>query len=170
MTVNLGGRVFVWTTVYYKIGGRGKGAPESTLGADGIFQFEVLDRRNRYLVRKGLLFQSKKNWTGSDPDLLKQAHKLLHQSRSSITIDYSPNGYKAIAATSIVTAEGNRRRVRPEDTKSLAQVLGHEFVGCLQGDNGLYWDQRNKVLMFDGERPSDQIPEYFIGTTIRRIV
>jgi hypothetical protein len=167
--VRIDGQEFWWTTVYYKIRGRGPYAPEKKLGADGIFQFEVLDERKRYLIRKGLLFQSKKEWTGSDPDLMEQAEKLLRQSESSIVIDYSPNGYNAISASAVVSAEGNRRRVRSEDSRPLARVLGEEFIGCLRGEHGLYWNQHDKVLMFDGERPSELIPEHFIGTTIRQL-
>lgn len=49
---------------YRKIRGRGKGAPEKALGADGIFQSIISDVTGKQLFRKGLPFQSKKRWRG----------------------------------------------------------------------------------------------------------
>jgi hypothetical protein len=59
--IDVGEQVYLWSTASFKIRGRGTNAPEMRLGGDGIFQFEVFDARmGRMLVRKGLLFQSKK--------------------------------------------------------------------------------------------------------------
>ena len=85
-------------TASYKLRERGAHAPEKELGADGIFQIEVLDLNGKFIVRKGLLFQSKIGWTGRDGRLFEQARNLLGQSESAIVIDYSPDGYKAIPA------------------------------------------------------------------------
>jgi hypothetical protein len=139
--IQVEGQVYLWTTTYYKIRGRSPNAPEGELGADGIFQFEVFDQRfERMLVRKGLLFQSKMKWTGRDGRLLEQARDLLVQLPSAIVVDYSEKGYRAFAASDVVAANGSRRRIKPEDDKSLAEVLGDEFVGCTRGDRGLYWE------------------------------
>jgi hypothetical protein len=78
--------------------------------------------------------------------------------------------YQAIDATNVVAADGNRWRLGPGQSRSLAYVLGNEFVGCLRGDHGLYWDQRHKMLMWNAVRPSEHVPENFIGTTVRRLV
>jgi hypothetical protein len=55
----IGETAYWWNTTYYKVRGRGEGAPEKAIGADGIFQLEVFDENNNVLIRKGLLFQSK---------------------------------------------------------------------------------------------------------------
>jgi hypothetical protein len=131
ITIQVDGQIYLWSTTYYKIRGRGPNAPERELGADGIFQFEVFDQRvERMLVRKGLLFQSKLRWTGRDGRLLEQARDLFAQSPSAIVIDYSEKGYRAFAASDVVASNGNRRRIRSAENKALAQVLGDEFVGC----------------------------------------
>jgi hypothetical protein len=87
-----------------KLRGRGANAPEKELGADGIFQIEVLDLDGQYIVRKGLLSQSKIGWTGRDGRLFEQARNLLRQSESAIVIDYSPHGYRAIPARDVIIA------------------------------------------------------------------
>jgi hypothetical protein len=60
---------------YRKLRGRGDGAPERFLGADGIFQIEVLGGSGDRIRTKGLPFQAKKGWKGKDQALLNQAKK-----------------------------------------------------------------------------------------------
>lgn len=160
---------FEWRTEAYKIRGRGPGAPERTLGADGIFQLEVIDQRGHFLVRKGLLFQSKKAWTGRDRRLFSQTHDLLAQSSSAIVVDYSDTGYKAFTAQAVVAAEGVRKKIRSQDSKPLAQVLGDDFVGCRRGDHGLYWDPDRERLIVSGQRRAGAPPKQYIGNTIRKV-
>lgn len=128
--ITVDGQEYMWRTSYHKLRGRGANAPEKRLGADGIFQLEVLGLTGRFDVRKGLLFQSKIGWQGSDSQLLGQARTLLELSRSAIVIDYAPDGYKAVAATDVVAANGNSRRVRPRAARQLAEVLGDGLVSC----------------------------------------
>jgi hypothetical protein len=167
--MRFGPEVFIWSTVYYKLRGRGAHAPEKQLGADGIFQLEVLDQEKQLVLRKGLLFQSKIEWRGRDERLLQQTQRLAAVSPSAIVIDYSSNGYKAIAAKHVISAEGNRQRIYPEDERPLAEALGDEFVGCLLGDRGLHWDPESERLESDGEDVPDLLPEHFIGTTLERL-
>jgi hypothetical protein len=167
--VTVGGQIDHWSAVYHKIRGRGPNAPEKRIGADGIFQLEVLDQQERFILRKGLLFQSKIGWKGRNGKLLRQARDILAQSRSSILIDYSANGYKAIGAKEVVAAGGNRRLVSPEDDKSLAQVLGDEFVLCARGDRGLYWESERERLVVNREQVTDFLPENYFGTRIQRV-
>jgi hypothetical protein len=168
VVIQVDGRAYRWHTSYYKVRGRGLDAPERRLGADGIFQIEVLDERGQLVVRKGLLFQSKIEWHGRDGRLLEQARELLAQSPSAIVIDYSRNGYKAVSAEDVVRGDGNRRRVRT--AKSLAEVLGDEFVGCTRGQEGLYWEPRAEQLLIDGgERVSDLVPRNIVDSRIERL-
>lgn len=170
IVIQTGNEAFEWRSEAYKIRGRGRGAPEHELGADGIFQLEVVDQLGQFVVRKGLLFQSKKEWTGTDRRLLGQTHDLLGQSPSAIVIDFSRNGYKALSAQAVVAAEGVRRKIRPQENKPLAEVLGDEFVGCLRGDNGLYWEPQRERLMMAREQVADIPPKQYIGNTIRRVI
>lgn len=167
--IQINDHVFQWRTVSYKLRGRGANAPETKYGADGIFQLEIADRSGQFLLRKGLLFQSKIRWRGRNKRLLNQARDLLQYSQTAIVIDYSDKGYRAIAASDILTAEGDRKRLDPENDKSLAAVLGDEFVQCRCGDRGLYWDQETERLIVGGERESDLIPNELINTTIQQV-
>jgi hypothetical protein len=167
--ITVGDQVYRWNAVYHKLRGRGLGAPEKRIGADGIFQLEVLDQEGRFVVRKGLLFQSKVDWHGTDQRLFGQARDLLAQSSSSVVIDYSRNGYRAIPATDVVAAGGNRRRVHRGASKSLAEVLGDEFVGCTRGDRGLYWEPEREQLIIGSEPNLDVVLGNFIGTRIERV-
>jgi hypothetical protein len=163
------GQVFRWSTFYHKLRGRGPNAPERKIGADGIFQLEVLDRRQRFILRKGLLFQAKIDWGGRDGRLLDQAQDLVAQSRSAIVIDYSSNGYKAIAAMDVISANGDRTQTRPGADKPLAEVLGDEFVGCMRGDRGMYWEPQREKLVVDGTRFTDFVPADLVATRIQRL-
>lgn len=169
IVIRAGSEAFEWRTEAYKIRGRGNGAPERKLGADGIFQLEVVDQRGQFIVRKGLLFQSKKEWTRTDSKLLDQTRDLLRHSASAIVLDFSKNGYKAFAAQAVFDAGGSRRRLRPQENKPLAEVLGDQFLGCLRGDNGLYWEPEQERLVIARERVADIPPKHYIGSTIRRI-
>lgn len=77
LEIHAHGEIFRWTTAAYKLRGRGANAPEKEPGADGIFQIVVVDQRGRFVVRKGLLFQSKIEWHGRNGDLLNQARRLI---------------------------------------------------------------------------------------------
>src|ERR1019366_9011547 len=123
----------------------------------------------KFVIRKGMLFQSKIRWTGRDGRLFEQARRLVEASPSAIVIDYWPDGYKAISAKSVIIAEGNRKMVDAEDDKSLAEVLGDEFVGCLRGDRGLYWEPKTERIIVNNERPLEFVPEHFIGTRLQRL-
>lgn len=168
-TLEAGDGIFGFRATSHKLRGRGRGAPEKQIGADGIFQLEVFDRFGQLLVRKGLLFQSKVDWRGSDKRLLGQAERLLQESASSIVIDYTDHGYNAISASDVVSAEGNRRRVPQNADKKLSVVLGDEFVGCIRGDRGLYWDPVREVLITHGEDESEHVPSALIEFSIRQI-
>src|SRR6478735_7183238 len=59
-------QVFVIQIQHHKVRGKGPGAPEKILGTDGIFELEVFDGDGHSIRKKGLPFQSKKNWKSSN--------------------------------------------------------------------------------------------------------
>ena len=160
---------FQWRMTSHKLRGRGAGAPEKRIGADGIFQLEVRDEAGAFLVRKGLLFQSKVDWRGTDRRLLDQTVNLVQHSSSSIVIDYTAQGYRAVAAIDVITAGGDRRLVPRDRDKRLSEVLGDEFAGCTRGDRGLHWDELREQLIIHGEQPSDLVPSHLISMGIQRL-
>jgi len=145
------GGVYVWTVSHQVIGGKGKNADETFLGADGIFELQAFDKSGELIRQKGLLFQSKKQWRGRNQMLLRQAEKLIEYSPSAMVLNYTPHGYDAVSAGDVIRAEGNRSNLPPKSPTSLAQTLGDEFVYCRRGDVGLLWSRDTHILFRKGE-------------------
>jgi hypothetical protein len=167
--IQVGEEVWGWRAYHHKLRGRGPGAPEKTIGADGIFQLEVFDRDARLLRKKGLLFQSKINWRGSDQRLLDQATLLAHYSSSAIVVDYRGDGFKAVPALHVAETGGNRRAVHLGSETRLAVILGDDFVRCRRGDIGMSWDPRTERLETDSSGLQPLGVEHVMGTTVQRL-
>src|SRR5262249_25170545 len=65
-----------WRCTYTKFRGRGPGAEEHIIGADGIVQLEVENVKTGRIITKGLLFQAKKVDSVDPSDLLDQVGKM----------------------------------------------------------------------------------------------
>lgn len=133
---------------YQKLRGRGPGAPEKKLGSDGIFQISVTDSDGRIIRRKGLPFQAKTNWRGTNKALYNQARRMEENTPGGLVIDYSLTGYKTCRAEAVVAAKGRRRSVDAEGAmRPLGQMLGHDFLECTIGTIGLYYDRQQEVYV-----------------------
>jgi hypothetical protein len=165
------GAVYGWTVSHQVIGGKGKDADESFLGADGIFELQAFDKSGEVIRRKGLLFQSKKRWRGRNQKLLGQAQKLIRYSPSAVVLNYTPSGYDVVSAGDVIRAEGNRKNLPPESATSLAKVLGDEFVYCRRGDVGLVWSSDPHILYRDGEMlySRDLTIKHVMTTRVREV-
>lgn len=157
---------YIVQVTYRKLRGRGRGAPEKLLGADGIFQIEITDESGRRLRSKGLPFQAKKEWKGKDRGLVEQARKMKVHAQTGLIIDYSRNGYRACTAEAAIAANGSRRQVdRFGEMRRLSQVFSNDFLHCTIGKVGLFYDvEREKFAVFPEEVPTFEI----ITTTVRR--
>jgi hypothetical protein len=126
---------------YRKLRGRGPGAPEKKLGSDGIFQIEVANDLGEVVRSKGLPFQAKTSWRGTNTALYKQAGVMERMNPGGLVIDYTANGYKACTAKAVVEAKGHRATVEKYGAmRSLGQVLSRDFLECTIGTRGLYFD------------------------------
>ncbi|WP_316233796.1 hypothetical protein [Bradyrhizobium sp. SZCCHNPS2010] len=163
MTYSDGRRQFEYQVSYRKIRGRGAGAPERHLGADGIFQIEVKDETGA--KRKGLPFQSKKGWRGKDSNLLGQTINMIETAGGGIVIDYRPGRYTACLAHDVVQHQGNRRLVDAAGkAQSLGQLLGNDFLDCTIGQLGLYFDPETET--WQTETPVPPSIEHVITTQV----
>jgi hypothetical protein len=134
------GSPWIWSTSYYKLRGRGPGAPEKHTGADGIFQIHVQSESGQVIRMKGLPFQSKKNWRGTNKKLADQAEGLLSSCGDGIVIDFTKSGYYAAHVEAVAYARGSRPKVaQGSKLPSLAKTLS-DFVECTIGKRGLYYD------------------------------
>ncbi|MXW91629.1 MAG: hypothetical protein F4Z47_07505 [Rhodospirillaceae bacterium] len=142
-----GKEIYAWKISYYKLRGRGPEAPEKYTGADGLFQIEV--KQNELIVlRKGLPFQAKKNWSRKDKKLVSQCKDMQKISKSGIVIDYTKIGYTACDVQDVIDADGYKTKVKKDGKLAqLGQTLGEEFLGCSIGQQGLYYDTESKKIL-----------------------
>jgi hypothetical protein len=130
-----------WSMDYAKFRGRGKGATESYLGADGIFELRL--SWGSRTETKSILFQSKVNWH-ADQNLVRQAILLSTWREAAIVINYTPTGFEAYSIDSILASKGERASA--QDGQSLKKVLGEYFLECKIGNTDLVYDPRARKL------------------------
>lgn len=132
---------FIVKIDYRKLRGRGRGAPEKKFGSDGIFQIEVKDLAGNVLRKKGLPFQCKKDWRGTNSKLRDQAVHMERETPGGIVVDFESTGYSACTAQAVVAAKGSKAQVKAAgQLRHLGQILGNDFLGCTIGTKGLFYD------------------------------
>ena len=156
LTVTVGRDRYTYNVSYRKLRGRGSGAPEKKLGADGIFQIDVTNSDGAPLVRKGLPFQAKKRWSRRDKKLVEQARKMLDSAGDGLIIDFSPLGFSACSAADAIQSEGRISTVKASGRlRDLGHVFADDFLECSIGVGGLYYDPIRQI--FDYEPPTHTI-------------
>jgi hypothetical protein len=134
-----------WEIDFKKFGGRGKGATESILGADGVFELHLQNANSQVTEkRKSLLFQSKLDWTTKDLKLYQQCARMLAWREASIVINYTYENLETFYIDSILKNLGQK----PEKNLPLEELLGSEFINCKIGDSDLFYDAIKKQLIW----------------------
>lgn len=139
-----------WKVTYKKYSGRGKGATEKRIGADGIFEIQLEDPQTGERESKGLLFQAKKR--GNAKGLKKQIEKMKKAApNASSVFEYGADGYYGYDATEIDLSEVGRSLTKARtDSARLGDFLADQFVPCNIGTRGLYYDAvRRRVIRPD---------------------
>jgi hypothetical protein len=139
--VEIGG-TWKWSIDYKKFGGRGKGATESIIGADGIFELSLY--RNNEETKKSMLFQSKLDWKGKDEKLYLQSSKLLTWLGAVTIINYTQDQIETYAVDTVLVNQGQK----PTEMKPLNELLGDDFINCFIGDSDLSYDAFAKKLIW----------------------
>ncbi|PTQ84870.1 hypothetical protein [Nitrosomonas ureae] len=124
-----------WSIDYTKFRGRGKGATERHVGADGIIELS-LDWSGRKET-KSLLFQAKLDWQ-SDDALMSQAVLLSTWREASIFINYTEQSIEAMSIDNVLRSRGARRNVK--EVLPLAEALNQYFLQCKVGSTDLAYD------------------------------
>lgn len=135
--------VWTWGIDYHKFRGRGPGATENKLGADGIFELTL--KVGRKVEKKSLMFQSKINWTNDD-NLIKETIKLTTWREASFILNFTPTEFEAIDIDSVVLSRGKRNdkiKITPLD-----KFIGTNFLDCVVGDVDLKYDGRARKLIW----------------------
>jgi len=156
--IYVNGRPWQWSIQYKKFRGRGHGALESTIGADGIIQIEAKVRGIDHF--KGVLFQAKKENRLRNSELREQVEKIEKAAPGgSAVILYSPTGYQAIKGSAYLNSEEGlvgptRKRMHP-----LASFFD-DFLECRNGLRGMYYEAVRERLLLpttDGQIKSVQL-------------
>lgn len=133
--------VWKWSIDYVKFRGRGKNAPESFLGADGIFELTVDTGKSK--ETKSLLFQAKTDWNHSK-DIVEQALMLSTWREAAIGINYTEKLFESFSIDSILNSKGKRAQIKK--LTPLNEALTKYFIGCLIGNVTLKYDARSRRL------------------------
>lgn len=140
-SIEIGG-TWKWAIDYKKFGGRGKGATESIIGADGIFELSLF--RDNQESKKSLLFQSKLDWATRDEKLYLQCSKLATWLGAAIIVNYTQDEIETYSINEVLANQGRR----PSEMKPLNQLLSVDFMNCLIGDSDLRYDASHKRLIW----------------------
>jgi len=160
------GKTYTCRISYTKLRGRGHGAPEKKLGADGFFQIDVRDQQGEPVLQKGLPFQAKNQWSRADKKFIEQAGNMVRSAGQGLVIDYAPNGFSACTAHDLIEARGRKRTLKQQGRlRPLGQVLGNDFLDCKVGVHGLVYDARLQAFRGDMRLPV----EHLFTTDVRMI-
>jgi hypothetical protein len=132
-----------WSVNYYKFRGRGKGASETLIGADGIFEIKL--ERAFQTDQKSLLFQAKKNWR-NDSTLFAQALKLSTWREAALILNFTSTAFETYGLDDVVRSRGTwtaQMVASPLDV-----TIGREFPDCKVGDTDLRYDAVSKKLFW----------------------
>jgi hypothetical protein len=161
----VGGGTVRWATRYRRLRGRGRGAPDRNLGAEGLFEIEMEDEE-KDRSRKTLPFQA---WTGTpgygEALVRGQAKRLNALPGGGVVVSYRATGYAAVDAG--VVAEGYAGR---GDEVDLADVLAQDFLECRRGSTlYLFEPSLGGVLSVHGSFVTVRrwSPRHRVRTTLR---
>lgn len=142
----VGGAKYSWHTRQIRIRGRGRGAPESMVGADAILEINV--RNGDEIVDSKLVpIQAKKEWNGRDVKLEDQTRKMLTTFGSALVVNYQADGYFAADGVAVIEAGADPKHLSPGALTPLGDMLAHRFIGCTVGSQGWRFDETAFALV-----------------------
>lgn len=153
---------WTWSIDYRKFRGRGPGATENILGADGIFELRVHGFGREQT--KSLLFQSKNEWS-TDRRLLDQAIKLSTWREAACVIDFRPDAIEVHTLDAIVRSGGTR--VDSSAGEALETFLGSRYLNCEVGDTELIYDAKRRQLRWTSMNGRRVATSFAVGERVR---
>lgn len=155
---------YSWETTFKKFRGRGPGADEHRYGADFAYEIEadVYGRRRR----KTLLVQAKREWSGFDARLPRQAD-LLSQlpDDAGMIVDLRPDGYRAVSASIAAAAGGDARNIPNNAFRELGDSLA-EFAACRIGSTRIAWDEVGARVLVLNRSLEEWLPVDVVASTV----
>ena len=139
---------WTWSLRHRKFRGRGPGATEKKLGADGVIEL-TLDSPSGSRS-KSMLFQSKMEGSSGARGLVEQCAKLSTWREAAAVFSYGKHGFQALTLDATLAAKGDLVRAKGA---ALSEFLAETFVGCEVGDTELRYHVEEKMLTWiDAER------------------
>jgi hypothetical protein len=138
--VRVDGRTWTWSIGYSKLRGRGPGATEKVIGADGIIEFSIRDIEQNFI--KSALFQAKRD-NQSLQRLFAQTIALSPFREAAFIIHYGNQSYTA--ADWGKAFKQSLGLPRPDEVP-LDEFLTDSFIGCAIGDSELHYDRDRRIL------------------------
>jgi hypothetical protein len=129
-----------WSLNYHKFRGRGKGATERIIGADGIVQFSI-DAVEQHFT-KSALFQAKAAKNNLQK-LLSQCIMLSTWKEAAFVVQYGRERYTASA---LDDAMKQALRLPHHEGLALDAFFMDVFVACMIGDSDLLYEPSDRVL------------------------
>jgi hypothetical protein len=166
-TFVVNGTRWSWRTRTKKLRGRGPGADEKEIGADGLFEIEVQDANGVILARKSLPFQAKNDRRGSRARLAEQARKIAALPGGGCVVDYSRDGYTAVNAQTVADQDGAWPM---SPATPLGDYLAQDFLPCRVGSRDLYYDAGRHLLIYTPPGGGMQALPLLVGERIRTTV
>lgn len=139
---------WIWSLSYRKFRGRGPGATEKRLGADGILEVTVAGPYGS--DTKSMLFQSKMEGAAGAKGLVEQCARLTTWREAAAVFSYGAAAFEGLTLDDVLAARGDLAAASGE---GLASFLSEKFVGCEVGDTDLSYDAQKKMLRWrDAQR------------------
>jgi hypothetical protein len=137
---------WTWSLEYTKFRGRGPGAAEKSIGADGILEMRVHTIEGEQ--RKAALFQAKNAWN-RDGKLLEQALTLSNWREAAFVLNFTSTAIEAFSVDDVVRSRGIRSAAGP--SQSFTDFIADAFFPCTVGNPDLVYDRERKVLIWLAE-------------------
>jgi hypothetical protein len=151
-----------WSLTYSKFRGRGPAAPESFIGADGIFEL-TLDYGTQ-TDSKSLLFQSKTEWK-TDATLLNQAGRLSTWREAAIFINYTSQDFYAYSIDSVLASRG--KELDAKNKLTLKEAFTKYFLNCRIGSMDIRYDSSHRRLIWRDLRGAVVATQFSIPNRFR---
>lgn len=130
-----------WKINYKKTRGRGKKNPETAIGADGIYTFELKNKNGEIIFQKAFLFQAKMDKSFNENTTLYQAKKMDSITQTgSVIIVFSEKEFKVIKTSDYLQSTSKY------PYESFDKYVNDEFLKCLHGEQNMNYDINEEKL------------------------